>query len=150
MAEYNNYYVMKSSPGFSLVEVTLALGLVSFSMVGLVGMLPVGLSNARAAMEVQTQARITQRIAAELQLTPFLTISDGSYQSNFPRFYNEEGSPAASAEGIYTVTAAPPGQLELPGGQSNTNVLLLTFGIQKKTAPGVAEAFSLIASNTGQ
>lgn len=141
---------MKSSPGFSLVEVTIALGLVSFSLVGLMGMLPVGLSSFREAMEIQTQTRIAQQIAAELQLTPFQTISDGTFQTEFPRFYNDEGTSVTAAESVYTVTAAAPGSLELPGGQGNPNTLLLTFGIGKKTAPDRDEAFSLIASNTGR
>lgn len=141
---------MKSSPGFTLVEVTIALGLVSFSLVGLMGMLPVGLSNFREAMEIQTQTRIAQQIAAELQLTPFQTISDGTFQTAFPRFYNDEGASVGAAESVYTVTAAAPGSLELPGGQVNPNTLLLTFGIGKKSAPGRAGAFSLVASNTGQ
>lgn len=141
---------MKSSPGFTLVEVTLALGLVSFSLVGLMGMLPVGLSNFREAMEIQTQTRIAQQIAAELQLTPFQAISDGTFQTEFPRFYDDEGVAVSVAESIYTVTAEAPGSLELPGGQANPNTLLLTFGIGKKAAPGRIESFSLVASNTGQ
>lgn len=141
---------MKSSPGFTLVEVTLALGLVSFSLVGLMGMLPVGLSNFREAMEIQTQTRIAQQIAAELQLTPFQTISDGTFETGFPRFYDDEGAAVSAVESVYTVTTATPGSLELPGGQANPNTLLLTFGIGKKTAPARTESFSLVASNTGQ
>lgn len=141
---------MKSSPGFTLVEVTLALGLVSFSLVGLMGMLPVGLSNFREAMEIQTQTRIAQQIAAELQLTPFQTLSDGTFQTGFPRFYNDEGAAVSEAESLYTVTATLPGSLELPGGQANPNTLLLTFGVGKKTTPGRSEIFSLVASNTGR
>jgi uncharacterized protein (TIGR02598 family) len=141
---------MKSSPGFSLVEVTLAMGLVSFSLVGLMGLLPVGLSNFREAMEIQTQARIAQQIAAEFQLMPFPEISDGSYQSGFPRHYDEEGTAVAATEAIYTVTADAPGALELPGGADNPDLRLLTFGIRKKTSPKTSEAFSLVASNTGR
>jgi uncharacterized protein (TIGR02598 family) len=141
---------MKSSSGFTLIEVTIALGLVSFALVGLMGMLPVGLSNFREAMEIQTQTRIAQQIAAELQLTPFQTISDGTFQTAFPRFYNDEGTPVTAAESIFTVTAAAPGNLELPGPQAGTNTLLLTFQIGKKSAPGRTEEFSIITANTGQ
>jgi uncharacterized protein (TIGR02598 family) len=141
---------MKSSPGFSLVEVTLAMGLVSFSLVGLMGMLPVGLSNLREAMELQTQARIAQQLAAELQLLPFAEVSGGSYQSSFPRHYDEEGSSVTATEAIYTVTADALAAVELPGGASNPEIRRLTFGIQKKTSPNTTEAFSLVASNTGR
>ena len=141
---------MKSSPGFSLVEVTLAMGLVSFSLVGLMGLLPVGLSNFREAMELQTQARIAQQIAAEFQLMPFSQVTAGSYQGDFPRHYDEEGSKVSAAEAIYTVTANAPGAMELPGGTNNADMRLLTFGIRKKTSPNTIEAFSLVASNTGR
>lgn len=126
------------------------MGLVSFSLVGLMGMLPVGLSSFREAMEVQTQARIAQEIAAELQLTPFSKITDGTFQGNFPRYYNEEGTPASQGESIYTVKTSSAGSVDLPGGVVNSSMRLLTFGIEKKTAPGASETFSLIASNTGQ
>ena len=141
---------MKSSPGFSLVEVTLAMGLVSFSLVGLMGMLPVGLSNFREAMEIQTQARIAQQIAAEFQLMPFSEVSGGSYQNGFPRHYDEEGTSVTATEAIYTVTAEAPAAMELPGSAANADMRLLTFGIRKKTSPKAAEAFSLVASNTGR
>lgn len=47
--------------GFSLVEVTMALGLVSFCLVAMLGMLPVGLKQERSASE---QLAATQLLAA--------------------------------------------------------------------------------------
>lgn len=140
---------MKCSPGFSLVEVTLALGVISFSLVGLMGMLPVGLSGFREAMELQTQSRIRQAIAAEVQLTPYTVIASGAFEARFPRHYDEDGAPAGAAEALYTVVADDPLPVDLPGSPARGELLRLTFGVSKRTAPGVSGTFAVIASDSG-
>ncbi len=58
---------------FSLIEICIALGIVAFAFVALLGLLPVGLGNYTQAINTQTAAEIYQRIAAELQETEFDT-----------------------------------------------------------------------------
>lgn len=141
---------MKQSPAaFSLVEVVLALGVVSFSLVGLIGMLPVGLSNFRQAIELQTQAQIVQQIATELQLAKFSDLNGGSYQSGFPRYFDAEGVPVSEPQKLYTVTANSPANTEVPGTVANTNLLTLNFDIQRSTAPTEHKSFTLLVSNNG-
>jgi uncharacterized protein (TIGR02598 family) len=57
--------------GFSLIEICIALGIVAFAFVALLGLLPVGLGNFSKAMDTQTSTEIYQRLAAELQETEF-------------------------------------------------------------------------------
>lgn len=57
--------------GFSLIEICIALGIVAFAFVALLGLLPVGLNNFSKAMDTQTSTEIYQRMAAELQETEF-------------------------------------------------------------------------------
>ena len=60
--------------GFSLVEISLALAIVAIALIALVGMLPSGLSNFRAAMDAQTAGEIFQRVVADAQETDFDTL----------------------------------------------------------------------------
>ncbi len=60
--------------GFSLVEITLAIGIVAFAFVGLFALLPAGLTTFRQAMDTSVGAQIAQRIAGELQETDYFTV----------------------------------------------------------------------------
>lgn len=55
--------------GFSLVEVTLALGIAAFCLVAIFGLLPVGLNSNRAAIEQTAAAGVAQAIIADLRAT---------------------------------------------------------------------------------
>lgn len=56
------------SSGFSLVEVTIAMGIVATVMVALLALLPYGMDNIREAKGTQVQARIANEIVGELQV----------------------------------------------------------------------------------
>ena len=53
--------------GFSLVEVVIALGIVSFAVLAIVGMMPVALKSAQEIMRETDATLIAQRIFAELK-----------------------------------------------------------------------------------
>lgn len=58
---------MKPTPAFSLVEVVIALGIVSFAVVAIVGMLPMALKTAKDSMFETDATLAAQRIFSELQ-----------------------------------------------------------------------------------
>lgn len=60
--------------GFSLVEIAMAIAIVSFAFVALLGMLPTGISTYKRAMDTTVSAQIAQTITGELQETDFLTL----------------------------------------------------------------------------
>ena len=53
--------------GFSLVEVVIALGIVSFAVLAIVGMLPMALKSAQESMRETDATLIAQRIFSELK-----------------------------------------------------------------------------------
>ncbi len=55
-----------SHQGFSLVEVTLALGIAAFGITTVMSLLPHGVSNVRTAGEITAAARISQHILGSL------------------------------------------------------------------------------------
>jgi type II secretory pathway component PulJ len=56
--------------GFSLVEVTLALGIAAFCLVTLFGLMPVGISSNQTSVEQTFAAGVAGRVAADLRNTP--------------------------------------------------------------------------------
>ena len=60
--------------GFSLIEVSLAIGVVAFAFVALLGLIPLGLSNFRKAMDASIGAEIGQRVLNDLQQSDFNTL----------------------------------------------------------------------------
>lgn len=69
--------------GFSLVEVVIALGIVSFAVVAIVGMLPMALKTAKDSMFETDATLAAQRIFSELQTGSGVnrTVSTGSNTS---------------------------------------------------------------------
>ena len=61
--------------GFSLVEVTLALGIISFAMVTLIGLLPVSYSAFKSSARSVTSTQLAQRIFADMQQTDFASLA---------------------------------------------------------------------------
>lgn len=57
--------------GFSLVEVVIALGVMSFALLPLVALLPVGLRTAQDSMDTTVIASISQQVRGHLQQIPF-------------------------------------------------------------------------------
>ncbi len=60
---------------FSLIEVVLALGVVSFSVVAMVGLFPVGYKNALESRQETSAAFIAQQISGDLRSSPFTNAS---------------------------------------------------------------------------
>lgn len=107
--------------GFSLVEVTLAIGIVAFAFVALFALIPVGLNTFRLAMDTSVGAQIAQRIISDAQQSDFdalvpdpsggggtLNLETGGADGQFYvlpiRSFDEQGTevtPAESAKTIY-------------------------------------------------
>ena len=76
----------RATLGFSLTEVVIALGVVTFSLLAIVGMLPVGLQAVKNANEQAAAAEVLQRIAEALRRAPAVspaTAAASTYQTVF-------------------------------------------------------------------
>ncbi len=81
--------------GFSLVEVTLALGITAVALVSLMGMLPQGMKTLQRANDQAVMGRIHQQIVGEIQLTPWEAEKGGmppldSFDRTV-RYYDDQG-----------------------------------------------------------
>jgi uncharacterized protein (TIGR02598 family) len=66
------------SAGFTLVEVTLAIGVVAFALSGIIGLLPVGLQSHSRATEITVSTQIVQQVTANLLDAPTSSLVDPS------------------------------------------------------------------------
>lgn len=74
----------RNSPAaFSLIEVTLALGIAAFCLLTVFGLLPLGLNSTQNAAEQTTVAGIATAISSDLHGTPVITSSTGAATSQF-------------------------------------------------------------------
>lgn len=134
--------------GFSLVEIAIAMGLVTFSMVAVIGLLPVGLSTLRKATANTVEAQIVNRIAADAALIPFQNL--GEFAANVLHFDNEGRRVISPTEGIFFV------ELEVdapsyPGMPSDIGATLVNLQVSistPQTALGNSRIYNLLVSRS--
>jgi uncharacterized protein (TIGR02598 family) len=108
------------SRAFSLVEVVLAVGVVSFAFVAILGLIPAGLAQFRQAMDISVCAQIAQRVISDAQQTDFDILTQSadarSSAANFTfvaptidgpllRYFDEAGNEVVPANAATLSTA---------------------------------------------
>lgn len=149
--------------GFSLVEVVLAIGVVAFAFVAILGLLPAGLGISRQAMEASVGSQIAQRVIHDAQQSDFSELLKdaggktitGTNQTGrkAERYFDDQGEelPATRrSSAIYHVNTRITAATAMPKtGTSNLdNRHLAVVTVQVATNPGNRElALSLDASD---
>jgi uncharacterized protein (TIGR02598 family) len=136
-----------SQKAFTLVEVTMAIGISSFAILSMLGVLAVGMKTMRGAIDTTVQAQITQDVVGTLKQADFSTLSNAS---SWAWKYDDRGvavqNEAAKVYGA-SVELAP---VSLSGGNANPNLLKVIVSINNLTEPGNPHVFSTFISNNGQ
>ena len=86
---------------FSLVEVVLALGLISAVFIPLLGMLSIGFSALKESNVDVKASLIAQKVLASAQLVPYGDLQGAT------KYLNYDGNEVSQAESVFTVTIAP-------------------------------------------
>ncbi len=108
---------------FSLVEVVLAIGVVSFSLLALVGTLPTGIKSVIDSMGDSARANAIQQIRAELQQVSFGSAAQGNNSNNNlaaqlaaqTNFYSAEGLQLPDSTGAYYKAVFEASNAAIPG-----------------------------------
>lgn len=88
--------------GFSLVEVVLAVGVVAFAFVAILGLIPAGLTQFRQAIDTSVCAQIAQRVIMDAQQTDYdLLIDKTGLPSSVPDYYTFRAPMVANSEFRY-------------------------------------------------
>ncbi len=130
--------VRNPKSAFSLVEVTLAVGIAGFCLLAVFGLLPVGLTSNQNAIEQTAAAGWASAVASDLRSTPATSTSSPQYKislsdAKFNIFLAEDGTrknTAADARYRANVWLYPPS-----GGQKTATVVRILI-----TWPAVADS----------
>jgi len=116
-----------SSSAFSLVEVTIALGIAAFCLISMLGLLPGGMRNAATATEQTATIGILGAVLSDLKGTPTnstnsprfaITIPASGSSASQTLYFTEDGHKVASASSArYAVVA----NLSAPTGSTVAN-----------------------------
>lgn len=71
----------RKTGAFSLVEVAMAIGILSFCMISIMGLIPVALQTSRQSMSKSTEIRMLQAARAALLNTPYSALATDGYFS---------------------------------------------------------------------
>lgn len=107
---------IKARGGFTLVEVVLAIGIIAFAFIPLMGLLPLGLDVSRQAIDTTVQSQIVQQLTTEAQQTDFSGLSDfAKSTTTHPYYYDDQGNKSTSTQGVYEAIITAATQTALPG-----------------------------------
>lgn len=139
--------------GFSLVEVTLTIGILSFGLISILGLFPVGLRTLHQAADQVTEGQIAQRLGGEMLLTPFTQLETKYAQETY--FYSEDGDLLGDADGArYRATfslADPvyPGTSEVPASTVVESLRTMQVEIVRLQGEPATNRFSIQIPNSG-
>ena len=108
----------RRSAGYSLVEVMVAVGIVSFGIIAMVSMMPSGLSTFRNSMDRSISSQIAQRIVNEARQTDFATLTNFTDNSTTSyKYFTDEGDETTigAANQIYVARVDIVKQVSVPG-----------------------------------
>jgi len=84
--------ITKSTSGFTLVEVTLALGIFAFALVAMIGLLPVAMKSTRESIDIAAATQIANQIVATYVQEDFaLSGSEIIYFDDYGAIYEGNG-----------------------------------------------------------
>jgi uncharacterized protein (TIGR02598 family) len=140
--------------GFSLVEVAISMAVVSFALVSILGMVPIGMTNFRQAMNNTVESQIVQSLTSDLELASF------SQLAATPTFYfDADGNPANATTQVYTATitvasvngTAQPVNLVSSSSNVPSQVRVtaetVTISLCNRTQPNQIHKYSIIVAN---
>ena len=115
---------------FSLVEVTVALGIAGFCLIAIFGLLPAGLNANKSGIQQNAAANLAAMIASDLRATPPTTNKSAIFSISIPtagttNFLTESGAVtdmcAADYRAAVTISSPPAGT---PRAASTARILI--------------------------
>jgi uncharacterized protein (TIGR02598 family) len=141
--------------GFTLVEVTIAMGVVAFGFITILGLLPAGLKTFRSAMDSSVGAQIAQKVINDAQQKDFDALVANGIASTV-RYFDDQGNELGvsdKAKAIYHVNTRVVTATGMPGAASNSNLATITIQIANNpgnlTLPAESSLWTQGAMNMG-
>jgi uncharacterized protein (TIGR02598 family) len=116
---------------FSLVELTIAISIVSFTMLTMLGSVGIGLNSVQDSMVDFAMANISQQIRSQLQQISFNSTNPDSIQnlvgSNY--YYSPEGDPSSEAGAYYKAVISATNAVAGSTSYDSTNARMVTVNV---------------------
>ena len=127
---------------FSLVEVTLALGVAAFCLIAVFGLMPVGVQTNRNATSQTRATNIMTAVVADLRATPNTKTKSAQFTITFGTckrlFFNSEGQVVASGLCNPSTTAPATARYQVNVTWSDSGWSQLRYANVKVTWPAAA------------
>ena len=154
--------------GFSLIEVCIAIGIITLTLIPMMGLMAVGVGQVSTNLDRNQAVTISQQVLIEAQqmaFTSLTALANSTGTGTYQRYFNYQGDAVAagSSQIAYTAnvtvttftTSTPSSVPALPGGDTTQPTLVtLTIqvrktpsGIDATTNPNVAQFVSMISCN---
>ncbi len=139
----------RAQAGFSLIEVTIALGVVAFALLTVLGLLPIGLSILSGAATQTGAANIAKEMSSEVQQIPLSEIT------TLPQkvyYYDRSGTQVTTSQGAYFSANFAINDPSLPGVPADyasiakTVVVTLRYPQNIPAASQKSVVFALLAA----
>lgn len=135
--------------GFSLIEVTIALGVFAFAMIPIIGLVSSGMKSLRGSMDDGVRGEIVRKVVGEATRVPYANLSIAFNNQLF--YFDDEGVQQASsnAQTIFVASnsiANPPSLVT-----TNTNIAqLLKVTVRHFADTNNKTVYSQLILNTAQ
>jgi len=137
-----------SRSGFSLIEVTIAIGIVGFAVLALVGTMGVGTRTLGSAVSYSMQAQITQNVMGSLKLSDFTMLTNNSPNGwNGANLYFDERGVSVTTPSLAIYTANITISNNVNG---NTNLARATLSIFRNNNTNDTYTAATFIANNGQ
>ncbi len=130
---------------FSLVEITMALGIVAFGLISVVGLMPIGLTTLRQTVETSVSTQITQVVINEVQQADYKSLPATQLY-----YFDDQGNLLKSGSDplkIYDVRLQITKGTTIPGslGTSSENLATLSITISQAGTQAARKVSALVA-----
>ena len=129
-----------NSEGFSLIEVTIAIGLVAFVLVALIGLMSLGIKTRGEGVRKTAQAKIVQYLQDQLPLRAWNTSATTNY--GFRALTNFAGGAAANPVLFFDVNGSP-----VAAASTNDHVFQATIFVDLETMANLASPMTPAAGS---
>jgi len=129
----------RGTRGFTLIEVVLALGVVAFAFVALMGLMPVGLEMFRNSIDTSVRAQIVEHVTTDAMETDFDALISSS-NAVTTIYFDDQGDEVTQPLSIYQVQVTVTGTTQLPApaasgtNANNTDLAMLLIQIANNPA----------------
>ncbi len=122
--------------GFSLVEVTLAIGIIAFAFVAIFGLLPAGLTSFRRAMDYSIGTQIVSRLTNEAIQTDYSELIKITPEAPMLRYFDDQGNEVKDDKDyLYSAEVSVVAPTELPNSITPATPSLATVTIKLANNP---------------